>query len=143
MHHVQSANLHASTEDLHRAGRDFTTESVQDLLTALRLWDQLACAMVAAALANAEGSTFKPSQMGYDAAGYTFGASTSSERRFCSRCWGEMLPCPLFLSTMQSERRSLSVGLIAGIGRPDAKHCFSLRLWAKDSRARMLLHFFP
>ena len=43
-------------------------QSIRDLLAALRMWDQVACAMVAAALANDECATFKPSQMGYDAA---------------------------------------------------------------------------
>ena len=42
-------------------------QSVQDLLTALRLWDQVACAMVAAALADDQGAIFKPSHMKYDA----------------------------------------------------------------------------
>ena len=42
-------------------------QSVLDLLTALRLWEQTTCAMVAAALVNYESSIFKPSQMGYDA----------------------------------------------------------------------------
>ena len=39
--------------------------SNQDLLTALRLWDQAACVMVAAALTD-DGAIFKPSQMRYD-----------------------------------------------------------------------------
>ena len=43
-------------------------QSVQDLLTALRLWEQTACAMVTAALTNGESVTSKPSQTGYDAA---------------------------------------------------------------------------
>ena len=42
-------------------------QSIQDLLTALRLWDQVACAMVAAALADDKGAIFKPSHMKYDA----------------------------------------------------------------------------
>ena len=42
-------------------------QSIQDLLTALRLWDQVACAMVAAALADNKGAIFKPSHMKYDA----------------------------------------------------------------------------
>ena len=41
-------------------------QSIQDLLTALRLWDEVACAMVAAALADDDGAVFKPSQMKYD-----------------------------------------------------------------------------
>ena len=41
-------------------------QSIQGLLTALRLWDQVACAMVAAALADDKGAIFKPSQMKYD-----------------------------------------------------------------------------
>ena len=43
-------------------------QSIQALLTALKLWDQVACAMVTAALANAESVAFKLSQMKYDAA---------------------------------------------------------------------------
>ena len=43
-------------------------QSIQDLLTALKLWDQVACAMVAAALTNVEGlSHFRASQVKYDA----------------------------------------------------------------------------
>ena len=42
-------------------------QSIQDFLMALRLWDQVACAMVAAALADDEDAIFKPSQMKYDA----------------------------------------------------------------------------
>ena len=42
-------------------------QSIQDLLTALKLWDQFACSMVAAALAHYEGVNFQPSQMKYDA----------------------------------------------------------------------------
>ena len=42
-------------------------QSIQNLLTALKLWDQVACAMVAAALADDRGAIFKPSQMKYDA----------------------------------------------------------------------------
>ena len=42
-------------------------QSIQDLLMALRLWEQTACAMVAAALANDEAAIFEPSQMAYDA----------------------------------------------------------------------------
>ena len=42
-------------------------QSIQDLSTALSLWDQVVCAMVAAALADDEGAIFKPSHMKYDA----------------------------------------------------------------------------
>ena len=42
-------------------------QSIQDLLMTLRLWEQISCAMVAAALADDEGATFQPSQMKYDA----------------------------------------------------------------------------
>ena len=43
-------------------------QSIRDLSTALRLWDQFACAIVAAALGEDEGAIFRPSQMKYDAA---------------------------------------------------------------------------
>ena len=42
-------------------------QSIQDLLMALRLWEQTACAMVAAALADDKGAIFKPSHMKHDA----------------------------------------------------------------------------
>ena len=42
--------------------------SAQGFLMALRMWNQVACAMVIAVLANDEGTTLKLSQTGYDAA---------------------------------------------------------------------------
>ena len=43
-------------------------QSIQGLLAVLKVWDQVACAMVAAALADDKGAIFKPSHMKYDAA---------------------------------------------------------------------------
>ena len=43
------------------------TQSLRDLWMPLALWDQVACAMVGAALAMDESTIFKPSQMKYDA----------------------------------------------------------------------------
>ena len=60
-------------------------QTIRDLLMVFRLWDQFACAMVPTALADDKGAIFKPSHMKHDAVSYTFDASTSSKRRFCSR----------------------------------------------------------
>ena len=52
---------------LDQVGVSAAPQSLRDLSTALRLWEQFACALVAAALAGEGGATSKPSQMKYDA----------------------------------------------------------------------------